>query len=142
MAYLFISLAWLISILWSRSVSWQLFCNDPHVTFFSWYTILPKLSHDFSNLSELCRVEFILEKIQVFLISTVKRGCIWIELGVLTVFIAIWRRFGYLSQGFLIWKKTIVFGKRFQQRFLQKIIVFDKRSFLAKNVAKNDRLSK
>ena len=48
-----------------------------------------ELSHYFSNLSELCRVEFILEKIQVLLISTVERGCIWIELDVLTVFVAI-----------------------------------------------------
>ena len=40
------------------------------------------------------------------LISTVERGCNWIELGVLTVFVAIWRRFGYLSWGFLIQMAT------------------------------------
>ena len=50
-----------------------------------------------------CTLRFIiLEKIKVFLIITVEGGCIWIELGVLTVSVAIWRRFGYLSQGFLI----------------------------------------
>ena len=35
------------------------------------------------------------------------RECIWIELGVLTLFVAIWRRFGYLPRGFLIQMATV-----------------------------------